>query len=184
MKATLAKLDRLLQKIRQPYYEKLNPGLTDQEIQALEQKYQLILPESLRLLYQWKNGQAADTYESFVNNSQFMPLEEALDTQAELTSLIGFDFEIENWWNEHWIPVFHNGGGDYICIDTEGTFTGIPGQLLEFWHADNDRNVIAPDLASFLNKLVQLYTSTESSKLDEYIAVESIKGYPLEFWVE
>lgn len=63
-----------------------------------------------------------------------IPLKEALDISQKLSAMIGTDFEIENWWNEHWIPVFHNGGGDYICYDTKGIFTGNKGQIIEFWH--------------------------------------------------
>jgi hypothetical protein len=32
-----------------------------------------------------------------VNNSMFIPLEEALEIAQELTGMIGTDFEMENW---------------------------------------------------------------------------------------
>lgn len=97
--------------------------------------------------------------------------------------MIGFDFEIENWWNAKWIPLFHNGGGDYICYDCEGTFTGNAGQIIEFWHADNDRNIIAPNLEAFLFQLNSYFEKNETAAFDEYFEVENIEGYPKKFIV-
>ncbi len=110
-----------------------------------------------------------------------MPLEQALDAAQELTSMIGTDFDIENWWNRHWIPIFHNGGGSYICYDTEGIFTGNKGQILEFWNRDADRNVIASSLESFLKQLNDYYKGLSADHTDEFIAVEKENGYPLNF---
>lgn len=112
----------------------------------------------------------------------FIPLEEALDIAQELTSMIGTDFEIENWWNENWIPIFHNGGGDYICYDLKGIFTGKKGQILEFWNRDNDRNSIGENLEDFLSQLNSYYEE-KSGNLDEFLTIEYKKGYPKKFIV-
>lgn len=184
MKETLAKLEALIKERRPDYYEKLNPPLSESEISELEKKFNRSLPQDLKELYLWKNGQAVNCYESFVNNSEFIPLEDVFETAEELTSMIGFDFEIENWWNEKWLPLFHNGGGSYICYDLDGTFTDLQGQILEFWKADNDRDVISDDLRSFLNQLVYLYKHHEPEDLGEPFIVEDIPGYPKEFYVE
>ncbi|MGS2763144.1 SMI1/KNR4 family protein [Sinomicrobium pectinilyticum] len=184
METTLANLEHRLKENRADYFRCLQPPLTINEICHLEEKYQVKLPGDLKALYQWKNGQKNDCYKAFVNNSMFIPLGEVLDIAAELTSMIGFDFDVENWWNEQWIPVFHNGGGDYICYDTGGVFTGRKGQLIEFWHADNNRNVIAPSLTVFLSQLNNYYQSVPNGKFDEYISPETIDGYPKIFMVE
>ena len=104
-------------------------------------------------------------------------------TAAENTSMIGFDFDIENWWNEKWIPIFHNGAGDYICLDTGGIFTGREGQLIEFWHADKDRNIIAPTLELLLSKLNHYYETIQPKDFDEYFTTESLKDYPKRYKV-
>ena len=184
MNELIEKLDRQLAGLRPEYYQELKPSLSDLEIQNLQEQYKIRLPEDLKTLYKWKNGQNQNCYESFVNNSMFVSLEDALDTAAELTSMIGSDFEIENWWNENWIPVFHNGGGDYICLDCEGTFTKNPGQLIEFWHADEDRNVIAPSLKFFISQIVKHYEETNPQDFDEYFEIENIDNFPLVFTVE
>lgn len=174
-------LDQQLAALRPDFYKNLLPPIQDSEIRELEQKYKLVLPDDLKALYSWKNGQSSASYESFVNNSMFLPLAEALEIAAELTSMIGLDFEIENWWNENWIPLFHNGGGDYICYDLKGTFTGDAGQLLEFWHADADRIVIAASLEEFLKSINRYYEETPVTGYDEYFETGAIENYPKRF---
>lgn len=184
MNEIIGKLNNRLSASRPEFYASLQPPLHDNAIALLEEKYKVEILNDLRALYQWKNGQAADCFDAFVNNSMFIPLEEALGTAAENTSMIGLDFEIDNWWNENWIPVFHNGGGDYICYDRGGIFTGQSGQLIEFWHADNDRNVIAPSLETFLSQIACFYETKSSNEFDEYFEVESMEGFPKKFILE
>jgi cell wall assembly regulator SMI1 len=182
MQKELTILDNHLKTKRPDFYGTLNPPLTDQQITALEQEFKITLPPQVKLLYKWKNGQAAN--ERFVNNSEFMPLESALETYSILTPMIGHDFEIKNWWNENWIPLFDNGGGDNICVDMSGTFTGNAGQIIEFWHADPDRNVIAPSLEAFIAALNKFYDTTPPANFDEYFKIGEIDGYPKRFVVE
>jgi cell wall assembly regulator SMI1 len=178
------KLDSHIATLRPEFYASLQPPLNDNAINILEEKYNIKIPSDLRALYKWKNGQGDHCYEAFVNNSTFIPLDQALDTAIENSSMIGFDFEIQNWWNEQWIPIFHNGGGDYICYDLGGLFTGQQGQLIEFWHADNDRNVISPSLETFISKLNDYYNTTPKTDFDEYFEIENIDGYPKKFIVD
>jgi cell wall assembly regulator SMI1 len=170
MKELLRKLDDLIKKTRPDYYGKLNTPLSESEINGLETKFNLSLPQDLKELYLWKNGQNSACYESFINNSEFMELEDSLETAVELTSMIGSDFETNNWWNENWLPIFHNGGGSYICYDLKGVFTSLEGQIIEFWKADNDRNVIAPNLESFLKQLVGFYEFVKPVDFDIFFS--------------
>lgn len=182
MEETLQTLDSHIQKLRPDFYRNLLSPLQDKDIQRLETRHNTRIPDDLKAFYQWKNGQESSCYESFLNNSLFIPLEEALDIAEELTSMIGSDFEIENWWNEEWIPIFHNGGGSYICYDQKGIFTGNQGQILEFWNRDSDRNVIAGSLEEFLNALNAYYTIRYNKKSDELISIETDgKEFPKRF---
>jgi cell wall assembly regulator SMI1 len=184
MQDQLQLLDNYLRMLRPEFYARLQPPLTDNELDDLEKKYKRKLPAGLRMLYKWKNGQAQDCYDAFANNSSFMSLDDALNSAELMTSMIGSDFDIDNWWNEAWIPIFHNGGGDHICIDTAGIFTGRKGQVLEYWHADNDRNVIAPSLESFVSLVNSYYSCTAPAEFDEYFKAAGIEGYPERFVVE
>ncbi len=184
MDELIQKLDTFLSTLRPEFYRELNEPLDNAQLDKLEEYYQIEIPKDLRTLYKWKNGQKANCYEAFVNNSMFIPLHQALHDASELTPMIGSDFEIENWWNENWIPVFQNGGGDSICYDLKGIFTGQKGQLIEFWHADNDRNVIAPALEYFIEKITDFYENRQKGEFDEYFKVGKIDNYPKKFIVE
>ncbi|MDO5607687.1 MAG: SMI1/KNR4 family protein [Capnocytophaga sp.] len=184
MNEIIQKLDTYLSTLRPEYYSELNDPLDDSQLDKLEENYKIKIPEDLRTLYKWKNGQKTTCYQAFVNNSCFTPLEQALHSASERTSMIGFDFEIENWWNENWIPIFENGGGDSICYDLKGIFTEQKGQLIEFWHTDNDRNVIAPTLETFLSKIIRYYKTKKVEEFDEYFEVEDIENYPKRFILE
>ncbi len=181
MENILQELDFNIKRIRPDFYNSLKNSLGEVYIQNLEKRYEKRIPEDLKALYQWKNGQESSSYDAFVNNSMFMPLEEALDTAAELTSMIGTDFEMENWWNCHWIPIFHNGGGSYICYDLEGTFTGNKGQILEFWNRDTDRNIIASSLENFLKQLNNYYKEQSAESIDEFLTINVENGFPVRF---
>lgn len=184
MNEVLAQLDTQLQEKRPDFYAQLQPPLTNKEIEILEEKYNVQLPEAIQQLYLWKNGQQPNNYKSFVNNSVFEPLEVVLETASELTSMIGYDFTIKNWWNKHWLPVFSNGDGSHICIDLNETFTNNKEQLIEFWKSDNDRVVTAPSLSVFLQQLAKYYEETPKEKFDGYFDIsESLKPYRQKFIV-
>ena len=167
----LNKLDQLIRKSRKDYYVKLQDPLNEAEIESLENSFSIKLPEEVKLLYKWKNGQSADASDAFVTNSMFLSLKEVLESRAELNEMIGTDFKIENWWNEAWLPLFDNGGGCYICYDMNGTFTGKKGQIIEYWKNDNDRPVISPDLHTFIQQLIGYYEQTDPSEFDEYFDI-------------
>lgn len=181
MKDTLILLEDYLKKLRPNFYAKLNNGLMEKEINDLENEFTLKLPEDLKTLYLWKNGQNINCFETFVNNSMFISLRDSLEINAELNTMIETDFEEENWWNEGWLPIFQNGGGDYICYDLQGVFTNQKGQIIEFWHADNDRNVIAPNLEAFIAAINNYYLTTSPQDFDSFFTLEDIPNYPLNF---
>lgn len=185
MKTEINKLDNYLREKRPEYYSMLQSPLTEKEISELESKYKINLPSDLKELYLWKNGQNQENYEAFVNNSMFEPLEDVLAGTTELTEMIGYDFEIENWWNKNWLPIFSNGGGGYICYDLKGVFTEQKGQLIEYWNTYNDRVVIAPNLVDFLNSLNQYYEKISTDDFDEYFDIsESTTKWEKSFIVD
>ncbi len=171
MEKDLVQLDIYLREKRPGYYNALQKPISEPDIVSLEQQYGVQIPPDLRSLYRWKNGQNYSCYESFVNNSMFESLESTLMTSREYTDMIGFDFDIKNWWNEKWLPIFSNGGGSNICYDLQGVFTGNVGQLVEYWNRDNDRNVIAPDLTHFIRALNEYYEETPVAEFDSYFDI-------------
>ncbi len=74
----IQKLDTYLSTARPDYYYELNEPLDDSQLDKLEAYYKIKIPEDLRTLYKWKNGQKQNCYEALVNNSTFVPLNQAL----------------------------------------------------------------------------------------------------------
>lgn len=70
MQKQLEILDSHLRISRPDFYLKLNASLKENEIKTLGEKYNITIPDDLKRLYQWKNGQSSDCYDSFVNNSR------------------------------------------------------------------------------------------------------------------
>lgn len=130
MKKQLDVLDNYLRAKRPDFYSMLNKPLKENQIQALEEKFNITLAKDLKELYQWKNGQRND------------------------------------------------------CYDIRGIFTSEQGQLIEFWHADNDRNIIAPNLQCFIEAINEFYEAKEEKDFDEYFEIGNIKGFPKRFYVE
>ena len=58
-----------------------------------------------------------------------------------------------------------NGGGDNLCLDLGVDDQGTPGQLLTFWHDDEERSIDSDSLDSWLESLVE---SMERGTLELY----------------
>ncbi|MBD2077287.1 SMI1/KNR4 family protein, partial [Phormidium sp. FACHB-592] len=69
------------------YAESFLPGLFDRDIQAIEERLQLCLPESLHALYQWHNGteESPNHRDAFVV-FHFSPLEQMAEVYEDLYS--------------------------------------------------------------------------------------------------
>ena len=79
VKALLAKLDHWLSANRPDYYDGLQPGVTDAELDAFEVRFQLKLPAAFRDLYRWRNGQEV----MYFRSSQLYLLFSSLESIAE-----------------------------------------------------------------------------------------------------
>ncbi|WP_018689092.1 SMI1/KNR4 family protein [Ahrensia kielensis] len=169
----LAALEVQLQKKRPDLVATLRPPLTEEDIVALEHKYETSLPSQVRMLYKWHDGQDLEKFSVFVENMQFQPLESALLTKVDLDSMIGYDFELENWWHPAWLPLFQNGGGDYIVVDAAGIHTGNKGQLLTVYHDWEHRPINAPNLLVFSQAVLAYYKTTPIEDMDEFYLLEN-----------
>lgn len=151
MPELLKRLEVWLSKNRPAYYAGLLPGLSDMEWDAFVAQLGVQPPDAFRAFYQWRNGNPGDC---FYENQRWKTAEEVVSTKQMLDRMIGYDFE-PGWWSRDWIPFLHNGGGSHLCVDVTGaTDEGVPGQLVAFWKADEDRPVCATSLEAWLESFV------------------------------
>ena len=176
----LARLDALLRQRRPAYYATLGPPAPVAELAEFETEFSLALPPELRMWWSWRNGQTG--FESFYGNQCLQSASSAAETmQVQLDLLDEF---APNWWRPTWVPFLENGGGDHLCLDLEGTFTGQPGQILEHWHDWEPRTVCFPNLTTWLAAVVAAYEQGTDPLTDEQVAkleLVSPAGFPQEF---
>ncbi|MEZ6035584.1 MAG: SMI1/KNR4 family protein [Planctomycetaceae bacterium] len=85
----------------------------------------------------------------------FASLNDVSETKDMLDGMIGYDFEDPKWWRRGWVPFLANGSGDHLCVDLAAEDGGNPGQLIAFWHDDEERDIEYPSLADWLRELVE-----------------------------
>lgn len=180
----LQRLDELLRLHRPDYYATLSPPATEAELAAFEQEFDLTLPPELRQWFAWHNGQQG--FDSFFQNNCLQSLDGAAESMRINRELLADGDFVENWWRPDWVPFLENGGGDHVCVDLEGTFTGQAGQLMEHWHDGEARSVLFPDLPSWLAAVVRAYEEAAATPLLTDEIMEELEptypaGFPLAF---
>lgn len=141
----------------------LQPGATAEEFQLIENTLGVTLPQEMKSFYSIYNGQVWDLgIEPFVRNLTLSPIAEIIDNWMFLQEEFDPDDLLPDieygvgvqplLWHEKWIPIAENGGGDYLCLDTDPTEEGVVGQVLYFWHDWGSRTTDAKSLFEFLEK--------------------------------
>lgn len=187
-------LDKHLLQTRPDYYAKLNPGLTEDEIADLETRLGCTLPEEFKALYRWRNGQAPGNYKSFFYNYSLMDADDIAETAEMHKDLLeGGDYDVADWWVPGWVPFLSNGAGDNYCIDTVGHFDGAKGQILEFNHDYESREINYASFGKWLETTVQgleqgLLEYNEEDGVQavderfDALLAELNPGYPISKW--
>jgi cell wall assembly regulator SMI1 len=183
----LSRLDALLRQHRPAYLGALNPPVSVAALAAFEAEFEVRLPPELRQWLGWHDGQPAQLFDSLVGAYCFSSLADMAAAMRINRELLADGDFVPNWWRPTWLPFLTNGGGDHLCLDPEGTFTGQPGQLIEHWHDGEARTVLFPTLTAWLAALVTTYETATSPFAgltdDEIFDLEPAPptGFPVEF---
>jgi cell wall assembly regulator SMI1 len=134
-------------------FDALAPGATAAQIAAAERKLRFELPEDVRMTYLIHNG---------AEDSDLLPSPATLPPEMAFSLLpldeIVRDFrEMRQWdgWSKHWLPIAHNGGGDYLCVDLndDKEDPNARGRIIEYQHELSDFEVVSPSLRHLLQQL-------------------------------
>ena len=138
----------------------LQSSASDEEFQLLEDTLGVILLEEMKSFYRGYNGQVWETgVNPFLRNLTLSPISEIIDNWIFLQEEFDPDDDLEPdiekelkpfLWNSKWIPIAVNGGGDYLCIDTDPSEAGVVGQVLYFWHDWGSRSIEAKNIFEFI----------------------------------
>lgn len=140
----LARVDQWLNTHRERFQQALLPGATVAECDALAAALGKPLPEELRALLMWHNGQNPDVPGRFEESWILMSTEEIADATKEL------EIQPHEGWHSNFVPFLDDDSGNYRCIDLGST--GFP--VLECWRGRSGQPVIAPSLSDWLEAFV------------------------------
>jgi cell wall assembly regulator SMI1 len=138
----LQRLETWLRAHRPRYLDGLNPPASTAEIEDLELALGAPVPEELRALLTWRNGQGPGFIGAFENSwilltsERIAAAKRILDADADATG-----------WHTAWVPLLDNDAGDYLCLDQNA-------RVRAFWLGKQEHPVIAESLVDWLNDFV------------------------------
>lgn len=139
----------------------LNPPATDAQIRELEKTIGAQLPADFVEFLKVHNGQAGRA-EPLFEGYRFLSSGEIAKESKLWSNLLntgafkGFKPEPQSgvtaaWWSDLWIPFAANDEGDCICLDVEPAAEGAKGQVIQVWHDDGSREILAESFGKFVS---------------------------------
>ena len=152
----------------------LRPPATPEDIADAERRLGVTFPEPLRQLYLLHDGQEHSVKQGgqrvfapgAFNYCQWLPLRSVLSDWQLWNELLEVgDIPADNpdadaercqpvWWSPSWIPISHDGGGNFECVDLAPGPIGQVGQMVYMDHECGGGGVLAPDLVTWLQSHV------------------------------
>src|SRR5687768_12282986 len=159
----LERLDRWLREHAPAIADALRPGLSDDEIDALEAEGRLRLTEEMCALYRWHAGCDERRTDEFIPSHRFVPLGEAVrgrtavrEQVRSLTAAQRIVFAVFAGHRTGWLHVFSDGAGDGYFYDPQRR--GSPGSF--FFNFNEDHSYLFfPTLADFVAAVIECFES-------------------------
>jgi cell wall assembly regulator SMI1 len=145
----LARLEKWLAQHRKHLLEDLRPGANELERHALQAKLGGELPDELRTLLAWHNGQKREFAGGFEEDGLLLGTEEVAEAKAELDRGAAGN-GAGNGWQAGWIPFLDDDSGNYVFLDTSQS--GAPVRV--FWLGKKEQPTLAPSLTAWFEEFV------------------------------
>lgn len=131
------------------------------------------LPDELTTWFSWHNGQSKMMDYGLIPGSGFgmVKVDIAVKIWEMLTELQETG-DLDESWNPAYFPLFANGGGDYICLDTSS------GAVVEWFH-DDEGGKLADDLAGWVAGFVPGYLAEKKAKRPRRVEFHLDQARPL-----
>jgi len=168
MKETWQIVAAKLKEIAPLVYEDLNEGATQAEIDELQSLMGVKLPADLIEFYKIHNGQTPIKFDpdiAFFNHHKLMSVAEITEVRTMWTDMVEAGEFVDRkglpkrskpdagikdgWWNTLWLPFFDDANSNHYCIDLDPSPEGNYGQVIQTWHDDHERRLIAPSLKAW-----------------------------------
>lgn len=149
----------------------LHPPATNGEIAWLKDKLLVKLPTPLVEWLKVHNGGDVGGMElldvkgieraSFSNSGPVSEddkehIDYSLDPDFDDEEISGSDKGVRDvWYRRGWIPIATEGGGNYVCIDTDPATGGTYGQVIYVDHEGGGRELLAKSLSAWWDQRTQ-----------------------------
>lgn len=173
----LAQLEETLRDRAPAVADSLQPGLSEEQITALEAKGGFQLTDDLRALYRWHNGMPANGTQDFIPGHRLLPLEEvvqqSLEARRQINSASPVQRSAHRIFAGHrkgWLTILDDGAGDGYFYDPKRVTKG--GSF--FYHfAEDSYYLYFPSVRNFLAGVVECFEANayhqyaDGERLDE-----------------
>src|SRR5262249_43755525 len=148
MASLLARLEAWLAKHRKHFLEHLRPGALPADLDSLQSHLGCPLPEDLREMLSWHNGQGEGFGGKFEGDWIYLGTDRIAAAKHDLDE--GARADNSTGWQSAWVPFLDDDGGDYMCLDT-----GQPqAPMRAFYLGQPEHPVVAPSLRAWLEDFV------------------------------
>jgi cell wall assembly regulator SMI1 len=163
----------------------LRPPATEADLTVAEAHLGQQLPADVRALYLLHDGQhqytAADPRfaAGIFTGLPLLPLHDVLfnwdqwegfeaeEDMDDFASSTPEGFVHPKYSTRGWIPLSHDGGGNHIGVDLNPGPAGTAGQIITFGRDDDEHQVLAPSLLSYLEQVTALIASGAVTPSDD-----------------
>lgn len=145
----LDRIVRHLRRLNRHAPERLQPGLSPQELEAWESRLPFALTSEVESMYRWRNGTRAEEGASledlyFFPGFYYLSIEEAVQTYRER--------EDAPQWRMGWFPLFANGAGDFYIVPCRRKKLET-SEIIGFLHGEPEQTAEYESLASMIQTL-------------------------------
>jgi cell wall assembly regulator SMI1 len=150
-------------------FEYLNPSASDEEIQSIEQRIGCSMPKEFIDLYKNCNGESdkglgvgfglrllsiqemhreMDNWDKIISDGLEDFNDECKSTPKNAIQLV--------YANRNWVPIFADGGGNFLGMDFDPGPKGKVGQVINFGRDEEEKRVLSKTLGSLFTLMLGL----------------------------
>jgi cell wall assembly regulator SMI1 len=156
LKGLLDRLERWLAAHRPRLLHALRPGANEVALQALQAQLGRELPQELRTLLAWHNGQGEEFAGRFEEDWLLLGTDDITSAKAELDQgAVGNG--AGNGWRPEWIPFMDDDAGNYRFLDTSQA----EPPVRDYWADQPEQRVVAPSLTAWVEDFVKAVEAGE-----------------------
>jgi cell wall assembly regulator SMI1 len=148
--------------------DSLNNGATDDMIFDAEEKMGIRFPNDFVESLKIHNGQKDDFYPGLIGGHQLLSVDEIVAEWQMWTNQLDkgvfYDWDelnfntnkvkTDQWWRTKWIPIACRRNDNY-CLDLDPSADGNQGQVIEFLHEYENREVVGASYKECFKEMVE-----------------------------